>query len=434
MKSAAGTFLGGAASRLLPASIPFRFFAAALAYHVLAWLALLAGAPHWPRFAGGLGWPLAALHLLTLGVLAMTAIGTSLQLLPVATRQPVWSERLPVLIWWLYAPAVAALALGMGLALPALLAAGALAVVCALVLYALLLAANLRGARGMPGVVAHGWAALGSLAVALATALALVGNYVGLPSLGRSTALALHVAFAAYGFMGLLALGLSAILVPMFTLAPLPDTRLQLVSCGFALAGLGCAAAAAFGVVPVPARVVAVGAGAIAVALHLVLMRRALRDGMRRDLGRSFRLVRIAWAALPASLAAALALSLDAPLAGLAPLFGLLLVGAWLLTFALAILQRILPFLASMHAARGARRAPLPSTFSAERPLAIHFACHLAALGGLALAIVSANATVAALAAATGAVGASAFLVFYVVLLRRMAAPAATAPHPAVAG
>jgi hypothetical protein len=96
---AAGTFLAGATSRLLPASIPLRFFGAAVASHVFAWLALLAGSGTLPRFAGGLGWTLAALHLVTLGVLVMTAIGASLQLLPVATRQPVGSMRWPVVIW-----------------------------------------------------------------------------------------------------------------------------------------------------------------------------------------------------------------------------------------------------------------------------------------------------------------------------------------------
>ena len=53
---------------------------------LLALLAAWRAAADWPGFAGGLGWPLAALHLVTLGVLAMTAIGASLQLLPVATR------------------------------------------------------------------------------------------------------------------------------------------------------------------------------------------------------------------------------------------------------------------------------------------------------------------------------------------------------------
>ena len=84
--ASAGQFLASARSRLLPASIPLRFFGAAVVFHLLAWLALLPGAQALPRFDGGLGWPLAALHLITLGVLVMSAIGASLQLLPVAVR------------------------------------------------------------------------------------------------------------------------------------------------------------------------------------------------------------------------------------------------------------------------------------------------------------------------------------------------------------
>ena len=80
----AATFLAGAKSRLLPASIPFRFFAAASVFHVALWAVLLAAGEHLPGFRGGPGPVLAALHLLTLGVLTTTAIGASVQLLPVA--------------------------------------------------------------------------------------------------------------------------------------------------------------------------------------------------------------------------------------------------------------------------------------------------------------------------------------------------------------
>ena len=420
MKLAAGSFLGGATSRLLPASIPFRYFGAAVAYHLLAWLALLAGADGFPRFIGGLGWPLAALHLVTLGVLVMTAIGASLQLLPVATRQPVRSTRWPAAIWWLYTPGVAAVALGMGAGVPLLLAVGALAVLLALLAYAALLASNLRSARGMPGVVAHGWVAWACLLVVLATAFALALFWLGVPLLDRATALALHVVFAAYGFMGLLTLGLSYILVPMFALSQAPDERLAIASCALAVAALALAALAAFGLAPQALGVLAIAIASAAVALHLGLMRKGLRTGMRRELGRSFTLVRVGWAMLALSLAAALGVVIDAPLAGLATLFGLLLIVGWLLTFLLGILQRILPFLASMHLARGSKRPPTPSSLSAERPLAIHFFCHLAALAGLALAVVADSPPIAALAAGVGAVGAAAFGVFFLTLLRRM--------------
>lgn len=422
---AAGVFLAGAKSRLLPMSVPFRYFGAAVVFHGLAWLALLADAGRWPRFAGGLGWPLAALHLVTLGVLVMCAIGASLQLLPVATRQPIGDARWPAAIWWLYTPGVAALTLGMGLPSPPLLALGGGAVLLALVGYAALLAVNLRGARGMPVVVAHGWGAWVALLLLLATAASLVGGYVDRPLWARPAALAQHLSLAAYGFMGLLALGLSHILVPMFALGPAPAVRPALASCALAGVALVVAVAAGAGVAPHWLWPAAVAAGALAVGAHLWLMRQCLRAGLRRELGPSFRLVRAAWAALALSLPLALALALGLPWDGALPLFGLLLIAGWLLTFVLGILYRVLPFLASMHAARGQLRPPTPSALSAPRPLRWHFTCHGIAVGTLALAIVFDSAQLTLLGAGVGAVGAVAFAVHFVILLQRLRAGAA---------
>ena len=416
-------FMGGAASRLLPASIPFRFFGAAAAYQLLAWIALLAGASDVPRFAGGLGWPLAALHLATLGVLVMTAMGASLQLLPVATRRPVAAHRWPATIWWLYTPGVAAVALGMGLPAPVLLAIGTVVVGVALVAYAVLLARNLLGASGMPVVIAHGYAALAALVVALVTAVSLVCAYLGIPLFERSSALALHMTFAAYGFMGLLAFGLSYVLVPMFALAAAPDERRARLSLILAVTALLLAAAAAVGVAPQPLRIAAVGTGAGAVVLHWRLMNSALTTGMRRSLGRSVTLMKFGWACLAASLAAGLGIACDVPFDGTAALFGLLLVAGWLLTFLLGVLQRIVPFLASMHRAPGKRLPPTPSSLTAERPLAIHFACHLAALALLVVAIVAGNPWFAAAGALAGGAGAVAFGSFLATVLRRMSRP-----------
>ncbi|HEX8012074.1 MAG TPA: hypothetical protein VF814_14230 [Casimicrobiaceae bacterium] len=417
VKLAANTLLQGASSRLLPASIPFRFFGAAVAYYVLAWIALYFGAESLPRFAGGASWSLAALHLVTLGVLAMSAIGASLQLLPVATRAPLRSHWTPRAIWWLYTPGVAALALGMGLPDAGLLAGGAVAVAVALAAFAALLARNLLAARGMPGVVAHGWAAVASLAIVIASALSLAGAYVGAPGIGRSEALALHIAFASYGFMGLLALGFSYILVPMFALSKAPSERQALASCALAIVALALAALAAFGIATVALRTLAVALGAVALGVHLHAMSAALSTGLRRELGRSFRLVRIAWALAAASLVAGLAVALGIPVDGAATLFGVLLIPGWLLTFLLGILQRIVPFLASMHVGhrdrRGKRLPPTPSSLTAQRPLAIHFACHLAALGLLIAAVALDSAWAVRAAALVGFAGAVAFAVFF---------------------
>lgn len=416
----AQAFLGGAKNRLLPASIPLRFFGAASLFHLLAWLALAAGAGAWPDGPAALGWPLAALHLVTLGVLGMTALGAGAQLLPVATRQAAPGYRVLGALWWFYTAGVAILALGMGLARPALLAAGAVAVALALLAWAALMIRNLLGARGMPGVVAHGWAALAALALVLASALSLAATWLGLAAPPRDSALALHLVFAPYGFMGMLGLGLSYILVPMFAMADSPSDRDQLTSFSLAVAALVLAALAVFGAWPVTLRLVALSAGLAAVAVHIRIMVRTLRTGMRRDLGRSFTLVKIGWAGLLASLLLALALVLELPVPRLATWFGLCLIGVWLLSFLMGMLQRILPFLAAMHAGGAGRRAPTPSALANEQLLRIHFACHVAALAVLALAVATGSAALVMLAAAAGAVGALAFCSFYVALLRRL--------------
>ena len=419
-----GSFLAGAQGRLLPASVPLRFFGAAVTFHALAWLALLAGAANWAQWHGGLGWPLAALHLVTLGTLLSSAIGASLQLLPVATRQPVRSPRAAAALWWVYVPGVVALALGMGLPHTTLLALGTAAVVAALATWAALLALNLRGARGMPGVVLHGWGALAALTLLAASALALVALWLGHPLLGRDTARALHLVAGVFGTMGLLALGLSYVLLPMFALAGVPDERLQLGSGGLALAAIALATIAAFDVAPLALRAGALAAGSVALALHLKLMHHALTTGMRRDLGRSLQLIRLSWGALALALAVAL-LQLAAPTLGLdagrlGRLFVVLAVGGWLLSFLFGVLQRILPFLASMHAARGQTRPPTPSALTCERPLAWHYAAHLAALALLAAAVLADSAWLAGAAALAGGVGALAFGLFCVGVWQRL--------------
>ena len=128
----------------------------------------------------------------------------------------------------------------MGWPQPQWLAAGAVAVALALAAWGVLILRHLTGARGMPGVVSHGWVALASLAVLLASALSLAGTWLGLPVPSREITLGLHLVFAPYGFMGLLALGLSYILVPMFALARVAGRAL---TTGFLRAGRGGAGA-----------------------------------------------------------------------------------------------------------------------------------------------------------------------------------------------
>ena len=59
-----GIASGAVRERLLPASVPFRFFAAAGVFHVVAWIALLEASDDLAGQGGGLGPGLAALHLI----------------------------------------------------------------------------------------------------------------------------------------------------------------------------------------------------------------------------------------------------------------------------------------------------------------------------------------------------------------------------------
>lgn len=422
----AGAFLGGASGRLLPASVPLRFFGAATAYHVLAWLVLAAGPGDWIAFGGGLGTPLAALHLLTLGVFAMTALGAAAQLLPVATRQAPVGQLALRAVWWVYTPGVALLAAGMGAAQPALLAVGAVAVGLPLAAWAVLVARHLVGARGMPGVVAHAAAALVSLVLLLAVALLLAAGWLGWPAPARDLLLPLHVLFAPFGFMGLLVLGLSSILVPMFTLSQPPPEGAQLASCALLVAALLLAAAYMF-VPGLPLlRGLAWTAGCCGVLLHLQLMRHCLATGMRKDLGRSFVLVKSGWIALVATLLLALAVWTGAPLPHARGWLALAML-AWLLGTVLGFMQRILPFLAALHAAAGRRRGPTASVLTHEPSLRLHVACHFTALALLAAALALGSPLLARLGALAGLTGAIAFGGFTLRALARLRAAGACA-------
>jgi len=406
-----------ARSRLLPMSVPFRYFGAAVAFHVLAWAALLAGAREVASFPGGLGLPFAALHLATLGVLAMAAIGATLQLLPVATRQPLRSVGAAKLVWWLFAPGVLVFAGGAALYAPRAMAPGAALAVAALALYGWLLGRNLWRARGMPVVVAHGWAALAALAGLAVTGLALVARYEHGLALDHPAFRGAHLVLAAYGFMGLLALGLSQFLLPMLAIARPPTPRSAYAALGTALFAILLAlgdyvAAAAL-------------AGLVAAAIHIVSLERSLRARLRPALGPAFQLVRASWALLLASLALALAMALGwaPPRAGV--LLVVLLVPGWLLTFLLGVLQRIVPFLASVHAGS---RAPLASALSPQAPLAAHRVLHFAALAGLLAGVALDASWLVQAAAAAGLAGALAFAAFFAGVLSRLKSARVPAP------
>jgi len=419
----AATFLGGAKSRLLPASVPFRFFGVAALSHVIMWIVVLVNAADIMRFRGGLGPALAAVHLLTLGVLATSAIGASVQLLPVATRRAmsaVWPIKL---VFWLTVPGLTVLVAGMYAMHIAAFVVGAVATTLGLLVFAILLADNLRRSASLAVVGTYAWIALLALVALLALGLLLVVDYeVGWLRNHEFVALA-HLILGGYGFMGMLVLGFSHILIPMFTLAPAPARAASAPAMACAVGAFACGVVGAFagsrGILTMAAAI-----GLVACALHRRIMVQALKRGLRKRLGISFVLVRAAWVMLPATLLVGLAALYDAAGPNGPTLFGLLLFGGWLLTYLLGILQRIVPFLASMNATRTTAGEPLPPSELADpRALDLHAGCHCLAIIGLAVAIGFDNEIVMRIASAVGLVGATAYAWFVFLVMRRLFVP-----------
>jgi hypothetical protein len=409
----------GGRSRLLPVSVPMRYFGAAVAFQVLAWALAAASPDGITGWRGGLGPALAALHLATLGVLAMTAAGATLQMLPVATRQPVRSVAAARALWWLLTPGVLVFALGAAAYAPRAMAAGAAAVLAALALYAWLLFSNLRGAKGMPAIRAYGWAALACLAGTLVVAAALVLHYALGLALDRASFALAHAVLATYGFMGFLALGLSCFLLPMFALAPPPSERLAGGTLVLAVLAILLFHAGSF---LNQALLVATAAalGLAAATSHVLMMERALARRLRPPLGPAFLLVRVSWGCLIASLGVGAGLSLEILPGTAEALFVVLLVPGWLLTFLAAVLQRIVPFLASVHAGAQGRGPGLVSAMTPERVLAAHRWLHLAALAILAAGAAAGLDWLARAGAAAFLAAALLFAAFFTAVLLRL--------------
>lgn len=201
--SMAGGFLGGAKDRLLPASIPFRFFLAASVFHVLTWVTLFLGADQLLVYTGGGGLVLTSIHLATLGVFTMVAIGASYQLLPVVTGRPLAQTWPAKLSFWLITPGICLLTYGMAEIASFPMQSGAVLVIAGFVVFAILTADNLRHAGSMPVVSAHGWGAILTLIIFAFLGLLLVWDFDTAFLEDRAGAALLHMALATFGFMGL---------------------------------------------------------------------------------------------------------------------------------------------------------------------------------------------------------------------------------------
>lgn len=263
----------------------------------------------------------------------------------------------------------------------------------------------------MPVVAAHGWGALLVLICFAAVGVLLVWDLAAGFLENRSDLAVQHMIMAVFGFMGMLVLGLSLVLIPMFTLSRSPKDTL-----GWAQLFLAAIALVSFVTGFVIGNTlwawVALVLGLSAAASHLWLMRKTLRSRMRKRLGLSFVLIRVAWVLAVVSLVLGGVVLAGANIPNVHALFGFMILAGWLLTFLTGVLQRIIPFLASMHASDASGLPPLLSELTAEGPLKLHAICHCVALVACIPGILLDHTLLIQIGTATGGVGALAFAIF----------------------
>ncbi len=406
-----GAILMGAQARLLDPTIPYRYFAAALCFHVLLWALIAIYPGNVAVFAGGSGPALAALHSLTLGVLTATIMGASLQMLPVATGIPLRSTIAARAAFWFFIPGTGALIWGMAEGKHIPMALGGFGVTLGLVIFAVLITEVLWRARAFKPLHRFGLTAMTALVLTLALGLVLIidddHGFLG----DRVAVVALHLIVAGFGFMGMLALGFSHILVPLFALSEGVPARESGAAFAGSLLGLVGGMVGIFFGWPVLAAGGAL-AGLFAAALYVRAMRRCLATGMRKNLGVSGQLMRVSWGFLIISLITALLTAAGFGGAEGPRLFVFFALFGWLLTFFLGVLQRILPFLGAMNAARAGADAPRPSELTPEKLLTGHALLHALALILTGAGIATETALAVRAGGIAGLLGASIYAVF----------------------
>lgn len=213
-----------------PFRLPGLHYVGALTWLVLGSTGLVVAAPDLAAARFLAPRVLAVTHLFTLGVIAASVFGALYQFYPMALGVGARSVRVGVVGAWLLHAGIAALVLGLWLWLPPLQAVawwllfGSIGCVSwNLLPHRRRLAAGRREATYVT-------AAHSMLGLALFVAGARIGAALGWWQLGRLGAIAAHFHLAAFGFVGLTAVGVGGRLLPMFLVAgPGPSWPLRVI-------------------------------------------------------------------------------------------------------------------------------------------------------------------------------------------------------------
>ncbi len=207
-------------SRAADPSLPLRYMVTGLLFAVAAFGFALAYAP---SFLDGVFLTphlLAVTHLAALGWLTMIAMGALYQFVPVVLDVPIFSERLGKVQFYLYLAGVLGLAYEMGSGRLQTVAWPAGLLVLAIGLFLYNMARTLARVERWP---LTGWfiaAALTSLGLVVTAGFVLALNLIlGFLPLSQLAFVEAHAHLAALGWLGLLVIGVSYKLTPMFALS-----------------------------------------------------------------------------------------------------------------------------------------------------------------------------------------------------------------------
>jgi hypothetical protein len=162
---------------------------------------------------------LAVTHLFTLGVIAASVFGALYQFYPMALGVRARSVRVGIFGAWLLHAGIAALVLGLGLGQPVLQAVAWWLLFAAIGCVSWNLLPHRRRLTAGRREATYVTAAHSMLGLALFVAGGRIGAALGWWQLGRLGAIAAHFHLAAFGFVGLTAVGVGGRLLPMFLVA-----------------------------------------------------------------------------------------------------------------------------------------------------------------------------------------------------------------------
>jgi hypothetical protein len=352
----AGPMLSGlTTSRAASVSLPLRYMVSGLVFAVLAFGC--AGAYASSFLDGVFLTPhlLAVTHLAALGWLTMIAMGALFQFVPVVLDVPIFSERLGKVDFYLYLAGVLGLAFEMGTGRLQTVAWPAGLLVLAIGLFLYNMARTLARVERWP---LTGWfilAALTSLGLVVTAGFILALNLIfGFVPLSQLAFVEAHAHLAALGWLGLLVVGVSYKLTPMFALShPFDEWRLGkaiFVLLAAGVAGLFVSLLLRLGSFALLACWLVVAAGVGLYAWDYATMLRVRR---RRpiDLTQQHNIAGVAGLVLATLLGLALLFTpVDVPLhARLQLAYAVMALTGWLGPTTLGQLYKIVPFLVWTH-------------------------------------------------------------------------------------